>query len=408
MRGSNVTGMSKIVLSGLLALAMVAAPPVSAQQPARAGGTGTAAGQCCPGCDSAARVGATLRSRDAEIAARTIELAQNRILVEHLRARLAQGSPEAPRSEKERAELQSMLVVRRQEMERLERQLAELCGGGATPVSGYVGVVIAVDTLTMAYPVVRHIEPGSPAARAGITVDDTIISINKLDARVRRTLDALGRSPGEKVTVGLLGDDGRRRDVTITVAPKPATFGGSCLQYRNLVFQGPNGTSFVSVLPAGGSGGSVSGVVRARTRVGAQGGSGQGGQRQSVHVVVPPDSVMETAMFVFPPDGAGASTLFLSHGSSGAIVAGAEVALINGGLKTVFAVDHGALVVNVAPRSPAEQAGILSGDVIVGAQGDAVTAISVLQQAIRTAGDRRNVTLDIVRAKQPKTITLRW
>jgi hypothetical protein len=37
-----------------------------------------------------------------------------------------------------------------------------------------------------------------------------------------------------------------------------------------------------------------------------------------------------------------------------------------------------------------------------------VTAISVLQRAIQGAGERRSVTLDVIRAKQPKSLTLRW
>jgi S1-C subfamily serine protease len=127
-----------------------------------------------------------------------------------------------------------------------------------------------------------------------------------------------------------------------------------------------------------------------------------------VRIDMSPDSMVQGVTFFVVPPGAGAASLFMARGVTGAIVAGAEVALINGGLKTVFAVDHGALVVNVAPRSPADQAGVLSGDVIVRAQGEPVTAITVLQRAIQSAGERRSVALEIVRAKQPRTITLRW
>ena len=51
-----------------------------------------------------------------------------------------------------------------------------------------------------------------------------------------------------------------------------------------------------------------------------------------------------------------------------AIVAGAEVTLMNAGLRTYFPVDHGALVVNVLPRSPAAQAGGIDQDKFVVAQ----------------------------------------
>lgn len=412
MRGSRVSVMRRILLPGVIAVAVLAAPS-SAQQ-----GRTAVAVQRCPGCDSAAMVSATLRSRDSKIAGLTIDLARNRILVEHLRARLVEGSPDAPKSERERAELQSMLVVHRREMARLERELSALCGDAA-PVSGYIGVYVSVKemgeesagkvTVTSFYPVVTRVEPGSPAAHAGIMAFDTIVSINKLDAR-GRSFEPFVRESGEKVTVGLARGD-VRRDVMVTVAPKPPTFGGACMQYRNVVFANPNGQNIVSVRPPGarGSGGAVAGTVRARTSAGAPGQAGGGsGQGRSVRIQMSPDSVVQGATFFVVPAGAGAAALFMSRGATGAIVAGAEVALINGGLKTVFAVDHGALVVNVAPRSPAEQAGILSGDVIVRAQGEAVTAISVLQWAIQAAGERRSVTLGIVRAKQPKAITLRW
>ena len=360
------------------------------------------------------------RSRDAEIADLTVDLAEHRILVELLRARLAEGSPEAPRNERERTELQSMLVVRRQEMARLERALSALCGD-ASAMRGYMGLWVSVlgtgqdsagrSTLTYSYPIVTDVEPGSPAERAGIAPSDTIVSINKLDAR-GRSFDQFVREPGDKVTVGLARGGGRR-DVTVTIGQKPPTFGGSCMQFRNVVFADPLGQSFASVRPAGarGSGGAVTGSVRARTSAGGsgEGGGGRGGgQRQPVRVQLSPDSMMQGATFFIIPPGAGATALFMMRGATGAIVAGAEVALINGGLKTIFAVDHGALVVSVAPRSPAEQAGILSGDVIVRAQDEEVTSIPVLQRAIRAAGDRRSVTLNVVRAKQPKTIILRW
>ncbi len=359
------------------------------------------------------------RSMDSEIAGLTVSLAEHRILLEHLRARLAEGSPDRPASEKERAELQSKLVVHRREMERLERELSRLCGDAAA-VRGYMGVNVTFSgtrrdsegksMYTYSYPVVSSVEPGSPAARAGVEPYDTIVSLNGLDAR-GRSLDRFVREPGEKLTVTLAGPDGRR-DVTVTVAPKPATYGGACLQYRSVVFES-SGQNIVAVRPPGarGGGGPPAATVRARPGTVASGGGAIGaaaGERQPVRIDMSPDSMVQGVTFFVVPPGAGATALFMARGVTGAIVAGAEVALVNGGLKTVFAVDHGALVVGVAPRSPADQAGVLSGDVIVGAQGEPVTSIAVLQRAIQSAGARRSVSLEIVRAKQPKILPLRW
>jgi S1-C subfamily serine protease len=398
--------MRTMTLRAVLALAVLAAPALAQVK--------TAPGQRCPGCDSAAMMGATVRSRDAEIAARTVRLAESRILVEHLRSRLAGGSPEAPKSEKERIELQSMLVVQAREMDRLQRELSALCGG-VTPARGYIGFTIQVRdtveerpgrvTVSSDYPIVTRVEPGSPAARAGIMAYDTIVSIDRRDARDHPAVQAFGREPGARVTVGL-ARGGQRKEVAITLGQRPATFGGACVPYRDVVFSDPTGQSLVLMRRAGarGTGGAIASTVRGTASAGG-GGRGEG---QPMRVQLSPDSVAQFSTFFVIPSGAGATALFMSRGATGAVVAGAEVALINGGLRTVFAVDHGALVVSVAGRSPAEQAGILSGDVIVSAQGEPVTAISVLQKAIQAAGERRSVTLDVVRAKQPKTLTLRW
>ena len=403
----------------LLIAAAVLPAPAGAMQGGGRGGS-VASGQRCPGCDSTARAGAVRRSMDSEIAGLTVSLAEHRILIEHLRSRLAEGSPDAPRSERERQELQSKLVLQRREMEKLEKALSALCGD-AVAVRGYMGVNVtfsgtSVDsagrmTYTYSYPVVSSVEPGSPAARAGIAPYDTIVAINKYDAR-GASLDRFVREPGQKLNVALGSVDGRR-EVTVTVAPKPPTFGGACLQYRNVIFES-SGQSVVTVRPPGaraGSGNTVVGTLRTRSGTGPSGQGGTGaatGQRQPVRIDMSPDSMVQGVTFFVVPPGAGAGSLFMARGMTGAIVAGAEVALVNGGLKTVFAVDHGALVVNVAPRSPADQAGVISGDVITSAQGEPVTAIAVLQRAIQSAGARRSVTLGIVRARQPKTLTLRW
>jgi membrane-associated protease RseP (regulator of RpoE activity) len=398
-----------MLFPAVMAIALLAAPSFAQQVR-----TATTA-QRCPGCDSAAMASARLRSREAEISARTIQLAESQILIEHLRARLAAGSPEAPKTAKERSELEAMLVVRSQEMARLQRELSALCGGVA-PARGYFGFDIQVSdsveegsgrvTVTGLYPLVTRVEPGSPAARAGIMAYDTIVSINKRDVRGQQAFRAFMREPGEKVTVGLARGDGRK-EVVVTVGTRPATFGGACLPFRDVLFSDPSGQSVVTVRRAGARGSGETVVGSARVGGTAGGGSGQRGS-QPMRVQLSPDSMTQATTFFVIPAGAGATALFMSRGATGAIVAGAEVALINGGLRTVFAVDHGALVVNVAPRSPAEQAGILSGDVIVQAQGEPVTAISVLQKAIHAAGERRSVTLEIVRARQPKTLTLRW
>ena len=401
----------------MAALAIVAIP-ASAQQ--GRGGT-TAAGGQCEGCDSTARAVARRRWVDSEIASLTTELARSRILFENLRSRLAPGSPEPPRNERERAELQARLARQSSEMQRLTRELSVLCVQ-QEPVRGYLGVVVGSPMTTdvapggqsrtqISYPVIQHIEPGSPAEAAGLAVLDTIVAINRTDPR-GNSLDAFVREPGEKITL-TVGREGVRRNVSVTVGSRPPTFAGSCLQYRDVRFADGSGqnvviyrrpgsaqgaTEVAGTMTRPGSGGNAQGqATTVRTRVQTTSG-------QSPVNVTMRDSTTSTAFIVL---GAG-SPLFLTRGGTSALVAGAEVSLVSGGLKTIFAVEHGALVLNVAPRTMAQNSGLVEGDVIVRANGEAVTSIAVLQRAIQEAREKRSVSLQIVREKQPRNITLRW
>ena len=407
---------------GLLLMTALATPATATAQQGRGGTAG--GGVQCPGCDSAQIAIARRRWIDSEISALTLELARNRILYENLQSRLAPDSPEPPRSDRERAELQARLAAQSNEMARLMRELSMRCGE-QEPVRGYLGVVteqtMSAETTpagrsstSLSYHVVQTVQPGSPAGRAGLQSGDTIVAVNRTDARVR-SLEPYVREPGAKLTL-TIARDGQRRDVTLTVGRRPPSFDGACIQYRDFRFMDSSGRSVVMYRQPGSSPGAAG---RAGTMV--RSGTGSAGQRevirtrvealegqQPVRIVLSPDSAARSTFIMVPPAGAAGGVLFLSRGGSSAAIAGAEVSLVNGGLKTIFAVDHGALVLSVAPRSPAEQAGILSGDVIVSANGEPVTAIAVLQRVIHAAHEKRHVSLDIIRAKQARQITLRW
>lgn len=412
MRGFTVSRMQGLFV---LVLAIASTAPAAAQQ--GTGGARAGGGVQCQGCDSAQLAMARSRWLEQEISKLTLELARNRILYENLQSRLAPDSPEPPRSEQERAQLRASLERRESDMNRLVRELSARCGE-QMPIRGHLGIV-AEQTInsettssgrsitTMSYHVVHTVQPGSPAARAGLEPGDTIITVNRTDARVR-SLEPFLRTPGAKLTL-IVGREGGRREITVTVGERPMTFGGGCMPYRDVRFLDPSGQNIVMYRQPGSGAGGVA-------RAGATG-SGQGGtlrrrvetdaEGRPVRVVLSPDSLPQGTFIVIPPAGAGGAP-FLPRGGSGAIVAGAEVSLVNGGLRTIFAVDYGALVLNVAPRSPAEQSGIVSGDVIVRANGENVTAIAVLQRAIQGAREKRSVVLDVIRAKQPRQITLHW
>ena len=401
----------------LMMAALVSAVPAAAQQ--GAGGAIRRSGFQCPGCDSAQMAAARQRWVDAEISALTLELARSQMLYKNLESRLAPDSKEPPRSNGERAELRSRLAAETSRMYRLMSELSARCGE-QEPLRGYLGVSTyqpmteeisgGRTTTTLSYHIVETVSEGSPAARAGIQPGDTLIAINRRDARVR-SLEPYVREPGAKLNL-TIGRDGVRRDIAVTVGRRPPTFDGACMQYRDYRFVDATGQSVVMYRGRGATGAGGSGAASGSATIVGQGGgaararvnvAGQG----PVSVVLSPDSMARSTFIMVPPAGA-AGALFLARGGSGAIVAGAEVSLVNGGLKAIFAVEYGALVTNVAPRSPAEQSGIVSGDVIVRANGENVTAIAVLQRQIQAANAKGSVTLDVIRAKQPIQITLHW
>lgn len=71
-------------------------------------------------------------------------------------------------------------------------------------------------------------------------------------------------------------------------------------------------------------------------------------------------------------------------------------------------VDRGVLVVSVAPGSPAEQAGLMPGDIIVRFGGQEIARVSDLEQALRQhqPGDRVEIVINREGAERSITVTL--
>jgi S1-C subfamily serine protease len=92
---------------------------------------------------------------------------------------------------------------------------------------------------------------------------------------------------------------------------------------------------------------------------------------------------------------------------SGAIVlAGAELTPVDA-MADYFGTDHGLLIVRLAPGTPADRAGLRSGDVILGADGQEVRTIRALQVAL-TRSEDHSLKLDVLRKKEKKVVTLSW
>ena len=86
-------------------------------------------------------------------------------------------------------------------------------------------------------------------------------------------------------------------------------------------------------------------------------------------------------------------------------IAGAQITSLNPGLAEYFGVEEGVLVTEVAKGTPAEEAGVMSGDVIVSIGDRPVTSLEELQRAMG-AWDRPMV-VTVIRKQREVEITIR-
>jgi S1-C subfamily serine protease len=106
------------------------------------------------------------------------------------------------------------------------------------------------------------------------------------------------------------------------------------------------------------------------------------------------------------PEGTSRTVIALGSRS----VAGAEFEEMNEGLSSYFGTDEGALVLRVSPGTPAAQAGLRAGDVVLEADGRDVDSVDDLRSALARAQRNRPraVELEILRKGRRESIDLRW
>ena len=104
-----------------------------------------------------------------------------------------------------------------------------------------------------------------------------------------------------------------------------------------------------------------------------------------------------------------AITYLFTTNPSVATVAGAEVMTLTAGLRSTHEVDGGLFVVSVLPRTPADLAGLLVGDVLVTAEGAQLDEpLDFLRVVRREASGDRQVRIELVRQKRARTVDMRW
>jgi serine protease Do len=243
------------------------------------------------------------------------------------------------------------------------------------------------------YPVIVSVQGGSPAQRAGLEAGDTILAYNDIDLRSGSEI-AFDRLfvPDSTVRVSVRRD-GRPLTLPLIVGRLPSdvavtqVFRSSGGTGYGFVVVGPEPGSAVAVPRTGPDAPSAPGArVRTSTRA---------ARRESGEPLLP--GTMPATPFVFGLGFNGPSA-----------IAGAQLMAMDDDLRQVVGAKSGVLVLKVAEGSPASEAGLRAGDVIVTADGNAVTSPLIVQRAIFQNRDEHAVPLKVERRGKSREVTLRW
>jgi serine protease Do len=233
---------------------------------------------------------------------------------------------------------------------------SQLEGRVASP-SGYVGVSLSgaqirivrpegVMTSHCDYPMVESVDAGSPAERAGIVAGDTLIAYNGRDVTRQAINYPAMLMPGSTVRMRVR-KSGRARELSVAVTARKDD--------RTLV----------------------------EMRGNARG--------------LPPEATFNTRVMVSgaaspaPPAPPSAPTNLMLSGTGIAVLAGAQFSTIDEEFAASLNLDVGVLVLRVPLGTPAADAGLRAGDVVLSANGVRVRDVSSLRRVL--SGSAREVRL---------------
>lgn len=286
--------------------------------------------------------------------------------------------------------------------------------------SGWIGITFREDGADGQAIVVEEVMADAPARDAGIRAGDRIVAWNGR-SDVAAAIRAQPLRPGDTIRVTVTPADGAAdRQVTITAAERPSPFAFSVpsrsrqpLEFRrvgpgdvqafrlnrdSLEIQLDSLNSQLRVLLRDNYG-PVLRLEGERAMI-------LGGDtirfddlpRNAARIRISADSLLRGMPGVVSSLG----DVFVVGRRA---VAGAELTDISPGLATYFGTDSGVLVVRVAPETPAARAGLRDGDVIVAAEGQAVSDVAELRWALSRPGTRE-FSLEVLRERQRITLRL--
>jgi C-terminal processing protease CtpA/Prc len=248
---------------------------------------------------------------------------------------------------------------------------------------GWIGVSVNVvttgdETGSRTFVVVTDVQPGSPADAAGIRPGDALVEVNDMrdpDA-LRQMAERLRLNVGDAVRLVLRrGDQQREMRIVATARPQILT------PPRPTLPQGLDADSVVaSIMLAMDAMRANLAEQRAAGQLRAEARRVAGGQPAPP---APPRPDATPRVWV---DVSGAYSPLAPYVLGRNRVAGAEVIDVRPDLARYFGVDGGVLVVDVPAGTPAEQAQLRAGDVIVQLGDMPVRTVEELRLAVARAG----------------------
>lgn len=298
-----------------------------------------------------------------------------------LSAALAAGTP--PLAAQERPE-------RPERPERIER--IEVIREGS-PSRGWLGVFFDAQG-EGEIPVVREVYPGSPAERAGLRRGDVVVRMDGEPARME-AVRALRLSPGDTVRLRVRRE-GREQDVPVVAGEREGSVVIVRTDGRERVFDVDSIRRMVA-MRMDSLGGHLDSLFVHMDSL-----------RHRIRTIRPGELVTVEVDTLFArrlPE-----TLPFSIEFGARALAGAEFTQMNPGLGRYFRTDEGLLVLRVAPGSPAAEAGLEAGDVLLRVDGAEVETLRDLRQAIVRArrDEQAEARLEVLRQGQPREVQLKW
>ena len=242
-------------------------------------------------------------------------------------------------------------------------------------------------TYNCEYPVIEAVHAGSPAEKGGLLAGDTLLAYNGRDVRADAVNLTTLLVPKRVVRVRV-NRDGRLREVPITIAPRPDDQNVAFV--RSLCPPGQRCESRTFSIDLDTIRGARYEVLPRMGSFGAMG-------RPNV------DRVWSNApmMPAMPVDA-------MFRGTGLAVIAGAQLSVIDDEFAQTMGVEPGVLVIRVLPATPLAEAGIRAGEVIRAVNGVPLREMQPLRAAFGTSGVREARLTVSGKGTGPRIVVVKW